>query len=63
MEFLKQQQADRVEILAGLADLKEGLADLKEDRLVDRAENRRYFEILSKKISVLSEESVRGRVA
>ena len=63
VEFLKQQQADRVEILAGLADLKEGLANLKEDRLVDRAENRRYFEILSKKISVLSEESVRGRVA
>lgn len=33
------------------------------DRAADRLEFRRYFEILSNKISVLSEESVRGRVA
>jgi hypothetical protein len=52
LEFLKQQQADRA------ADQADRAADK-----ADRIENRRFLELLSKKLSVLSEESVRSRVA
>ena len=58
VDFLEQLQADMSEIKSDMSEIKTDIGSIKKNSSADR----KLLENLSKKLSVLSEESVRNRV-